>query len=327
MAYVPKWWGQAPISGLKVKEQQYRGNDGGYRPYMYDVTGLQRQGDTYIGPGGVRLDAKGRVVGQYYEGGAERTLGGAAGGGGGGGGGAGVPGIPGASVMGQQVAAGLAEYKKALARLNQNRLGTLTQFGYRGEIDPTNGVLKNMSVDATNPYGVYQGLRRNNAFQFEDLRDARLARGLGSKGLGAQGLDRARHEWGAADTSMAQALTGALSGFDEQQQSAWQGYQNMLWQMQQEAARSAAEDGDFGYPYDGAGAGDAGAGMASADPTWSFDPQAFGGASKRPKAKLAKKIAASQGRGIGRRPANIVQGNKKKAKLVRRVAATRRGGV
>lgn len=166
----------------------------------------------------------------------------------GGGGGAGGPGdIPGASVMGQQVAAGLAEYKKALARLNQNRTGTLTQYGYAGEIDPETGVLKNMRVDSSNPFGVYQGMRRNNAFQYSDLRDQRMERGLGAKGLGAQGMDRARYEWGAADTAMAQALTGTLSGFDQQQQGAWQDYQNLLWQMQLEAARAAADEGDYGY--------------------------------------------------------------------------------
>lgn len=81
MAGIPGWWGQAPIAGLRVIEPQYRGSNGSYRPYMYDVSGLPRATawDGYVGPGGVKLDPHGRELGQYYEGGSERVNGGVAG--------------------------------------------------------------------------------------------------------------------------------------------------------------------------------------------------------------------------------------------------------
>jgi hypothetical protein len=175
-----------------------------------------------------------------------------------GGGGGGVS-IPGAAVYGQTAAAGLAEYKKALARLNQNRQSTLTQYGYAADIDPETGVMKNQRVDSSNPYGLYQGARRNNALQYLQLRDAAAERHLGGRGLGAQGISDARYGWGAADTAMAQALTQTQSGYDQEQQSAWQVYQNLLWQLELEAARAAAANGSYGY-YDDGGDGGGGGG-------------------------------------------------------------------
>jgi hypothetical protein len=172
-------------------------------------------------------------------------------------GGAGAPaaggggGIPGSPVYAQTAAEGLAAYKKALARLNQNRQNTLTQFGYAGDIDPEAGTLKNMRVDSSNPYGLYQNLRRGNAKSYEALRAAAAERRIGSKGLGAQGVSDARHEWGAADASMAQALTGNISGYDAQQQDAWQVYQNLMWQLQLEAARAAAAAAEYGGGWGG----------------------------------------------------------------------------
>ena len=172
---------------------------------------------------------------------------------GGGGGGGAVAGIPGAAVRAQMQAQGLAEYKKALARFNQNRQNTLTQYGYAADIDPEQGVLKNMRVDSSNPYGLYQNLRRNNARQYTTLRDASMERRIGSKGLGAQAVSDARHEWGAADTAMGQALTQTLSGVDTEQQGAWQAYQNLVWQLELEAAREAAEAARFAAMNSGGG--------------------------------------------------------------------------
>lgn len=218
------------------------------------------------------------------------TLGGSSGGSSGGaaGGASGEGGIPGASVIAQGAAQGLAEYKRALARLNQNRLGTLTESGYTGEIDPETGVLKNMRVDSSNPYGTYQKMRYGNARDSDALRDASMERGIGSKGLGAQSRAAARFAWGAADTAMAQGLSRTLSGFDEQQQGAWQQYQNLLWQLEMEAMRAAAESGDYGG-WDGGGEGEADVFGDPLDAGGLGDPFApLGNASA---AQLAKAIA------------------------------------
>lgn len=194
--------------------------------YQYDDRGLDLSGRKAENIQGLRGADENFVDGQVSY---------ASGGGGGGGGG-----IPGSAVIGQTAAQGLAEYKKALARLNQNRTNTLTRYGYTAQVDPETGVLTNQRVDSMNPYGIYQGLRRKNAMEYSSLRDAAAERHLGGKGLGAQGISDARYGWGLADTGMAQDLMQTLGGFDQEQQGAWSSYQNLLWQLELEAARQAA---------------------------------------------------------------------------------------
>ncbi len=221
--------------------------------YQYDDRGLDLSGRQAQSISGLRGADENFVDGQLS----------VAGGGGGGGGG-----IPGAAIYGQTAAAGLAEYKKALARLNQNRQSTLTQYGYAADIDPETGVMKNQRVDSSNPYGLYQGARRNNALQYLQLRDAAAERHLGGRGLGAQGISDARYGWGAADTAMAQSLTQTESGYDQEQQSAWQVYQNLLWQLELEAARAAAANGSYGYYDDGGDGGDGGGDYAGSQDSY-----------------------------------------------------------
>ena len=137
-------------------------------------------------------------------------------------------------------AEGLAQYKKALARFNQQRQNTATQYGYKVDVNPDDGTVSNMRVDSANPYGIYQTLRHNNAVQYRDLRDQAFDRGLGGKGLGAQPVSEARFSWGSADAAMAQALTQTMQGFDQGQQDAYQQYQNLLWQIELERVRELA---------------------------------------------------------------------------------------
>lgn len=183
--------------------------------------------------------------------------------GGGGGGGGGDAGIPGAAVLAQMGAQGLAEYKKAVARYNQQRLNTMTQYGYTGDVNPDTGVVANMRVDPHNPYGTYQTMRYNNAVNYAQIRDQAFDRGLGGRGLGAQGIEHARFQWGSADAAMAQALQQTLTGFDQGQQDAHQTYQNLLWQIELERIREAAQQAQF-PPYSGGGGG-GGGGAAGPD--------------------------------------------------------------
>lgn len=273
----------------QVKNPGSRGSDA-----RFDTGMMRPTGDGRLTDGSYFYDAEGRDLG----GRAKEWINGLPGeddnGGGGGGGG-----FAGAAVMGQMVAQGLAEYKKALARMNQNRQNTLTQYGYAGDIDAETGVMKNMRVDGSNPFGIYQKLRRGNAQQFEGLRDASMERGLGRKGLGAQGVSNARWQWGEADTSMAQALTGTMSGYDETQQAAWQTYQNLLWQAQLEAARSSDPGGGYdpGDYYDEGG-----------DPGTSPVIQYVGANMAGLRAQAAKQQAAAKKPApktqVGRAPAN-----------------------
>lgn len=181
--------------------------------------------------------------------------------GGGGGGGGGDAGIPGASQLAEMAAQGLAEYKKAVARYNQQRNQTMTTYGYKGQVDPETGVVSNMVVDPHNPYGTYQTMRYNNAVNYAQLRNAAFDRGLGGRGLGAQDVEHARFQWGSADAAMAQSLQQTLFGYDAGQQDAHQTYQNLLWQIELERIREAAANAQFPQ-YSGGGGGDAGGGDA-----------------------------------------------------------------
>lgn len=253
--------------------------------YQYDDRGLDLSGRKAQQIAGLRGADENFVDGQVSY---------ASSGGGGGGG------IPGSAVIGQTAAQGLAEYKKALARLNQNRTNTLTRYGYTAEVDPETGVLKNQRVDSMNPYGIYQGLRRKNAMEYSSLRDAAAERHLGGKGLGAQGISDARYGWGLADTGMAQDLMQTLGGFDQEQQGAWSSYQNLLWQLELEAARQAAMNW-------GGGGGDGG------DDEWVDTGDPFTNASPNVAAEWAK-AAAAQNALITKAAQQKVAASKKKKK-------------
>lgn len=207
--------------------------------YHYDMNGLSTDRPNQPVSGLPPADASESYnvqTGQF-------SAGGPLGGGGGGGGG-----IPGAAVLAQMGAEGLAQYKKALARFNQQRQNTATQYGYKVDVDPEQGTVSNMRVDSANPYGIYQTLRHNNAVQYRDIRDQAFDRGLGGKGLGAQGVSEARFSWGSADAAMAQALTQTMQGFDQGQQDAYQQYQNLLWQIELERVRELANQMPTWYP-------------------------------------------------------------------------------
>jgi hypothetical protein len=220
----------------------------------YDISGLTQVAPGVFTDGVYQYDANGLdLSGRHAENiaglpGADEhdqfgNLSTGSGGGGGGGGG-----IPGAAVLAQMGAEGLAQYKKALARFNQQRQNTATQYGYKVDVDPEQGTVSNMRVDSANPYGIYQTLRHNNATQYRDLRDQAFDRGLGGKGLGAQGVSEARFSWGSADAAMAQALTQTMQGFDQGQQDAYQQYQNLLWQIELERVRELSQNMPVYYP-------------------------------------------------------------------------------
>jgi hypothetical protein len=224
----PGWWGQAPISGLRVKEQQYRGSDGGYRPYMYDMAGLQRSTnwDGYIGPNGEKFDSKGRIWGQYYEGGAERTLGGAPGAAGFGG----SP-IPGAGTYGEQMAIAQKAYDNAIAQAKARK----TQQFRMG------GLLENGTVDPLSRYGTYQSMLQGQGADLDQLLESSYQRGIGGRGLGNQGERLARYQ---------QALQNL--GFQREVSSWNQDYANSITQAELErrdrmvAALQAARDNAYG---------------------------------------------------------------------------------
>lgn len=153
--------------------------------------------------------------------------------------------IPGAS--GYLGAALLAKraYQNALASVNQRRQSTLSQYGYKGSVD-AHGQLGDFSVDAFNPYGQYQQIRRSNAMQSQDLYGQDMERGLGSGGgLAAQDQSNMRYGFGMTDKTMGQGLGDTLGGYANELTNAAYSRDAALWQAQQAAASSAADSGSF----------------------------------------------------------------------------------
>lgn len=107
---------------------------------------------------------------------------------------------------------------------------------------------------------------------------------------------------------MAQALTQTMSGYDESQQDAHQSYQNLLWQLELEAARAAAERSDYGDYYedddDGGGGGelslapDRDFGFGNIDP---YLAQRAKAAKKQVAKKKSKDIKTGKNRNAGGR--------------------------
>lgn len=147
--------------------------------------------------------------------------------------------VPGASGYESATLAAKTAYQNALTRLNQERGDTLRQYGYAGDIDPTSGVVNNVRVDAGLPYGAYQQERQQHASQYENQRNATAERGIGRAGLAARSLMGLRNQFGADDAQLGQGLSGAISGFQDQQNTATYQKDSALADAQLQAARDA----------------------------------------------------------------------------------------
>lgn len=152
--------------------------------------------------------------------------------------------VPGATGYEAASLAATTAYEKALARLNQERQDTLRQYGYGGSIDPATGVVTNVHVDANLPYGAYQTARQTHADAYEAARQSAQDRGIHG-GLANQGLTRLRRGFGAEDAQMGTALTGALGGFQDQQNTAAYARDSALADAQIQAARDAIQQQMF----------------------------------------------------------------------------------
>jgi hypothetical protein len=153
--------------------------------------------------------------------------------------------VPGTGNVAQAYLQGKQLYGNALIKYNQERTSTAQGFGYQGDIDPTTGVMTNLRVDQTNPYGAYQMNRRAHADQWDALRQQNASRRIGGKGLGAQAQSDARFVWGGEDAAQAQDFIGRLAGIDQGQQQAYQGWQDTYWNALAQQTRDAIEQQRF----------------------------------------------------------------------------------
>lgn len=132
-----------------------------------------------------------------------------------------------------------AAYQNALAQINQNRQATLQQYGYMGTIDPHSGTISKLGTDPNNQYGEYQAMLNTHAANQETALANAAARGLGTGGLGAQGVTADHRSFGADSAQLGANLMNALMGFQSQQTQAQTTMDDTLWQAELAAAQQA----------------------------------------------------------------------------------------
>jgi hypothetical protein len=142
--------------------------------------------------------------------------------------------IPGADQYASAEVMANNAYNSALAQLNQNRLNTLTQYGYTGNIDPKTGVLSGVQVDTHSMNGQLQQLLHADALDDQSNQFAAEDRGLHG-GLGNQIADAGRYQHGVDATSLGTGLEQQLSDYQDQQQGDAETRDNVLWQAPQAA--------------------------------------------------------------------------------------------
>lgn len=149
--------------------------------------------------------------------------------------------IPGASSYASAEVMANNAYNAALTRLNQNRLNTLTQYGYTGTVDPTSGVLSGVQVDPNAVHGQLQDLLHGQAV--EDMQAAQSGEDRGLLGgLAHQAGTEARFQHASQSDQLGQNLTQQLSDYQGQQQDAAEQRNAALWQAEQDAANQATSD-------------------------------------------------------------------------------------
>lgn len=151
---------------------------------------------------------------------------------------------PGSAQAGQDYAGANDAYRRALIRFNSQRTGLLRQYGYAGDINPENGMMTNLRVDAGNMHGGLQELLHNQALEDQNAQYAAEDRGLHG-GLAHQAESELHYLHGGQSSALAQSLFGNLSGLDSQQLDAKSTLDQALWQLTHSAASDAVTNGDY----------------------------------------------------------------------------------
>lgn len=132
-------------------------------------------------------------------------------------------------------------YNNALAQINQNRLNTLSSYGYTGSIDPTSGTITGVHVDPNAMHGQLQDLLHQQAVEDMQAHLGNEDRGLVG-GLAKQGLSELHFQHGSQDAGIGTSLESALNDLQGQQQSATETRDAALWQAEQAAADQATQN-------------------------------------------------------------------------------------
>jgi len=152
--------------------------------------------------------------------------------------------IPDPAVYEGETAQALQAYQNALAAISARRANTLQNYGMTAKVDP-NGNLQNYGIDPNNQYGAIQQLLGSEGSQITQLQHNSLDRGLGLKGLGAQGVTQARLAGGQAQQQLGSQFTGEIGQEASDQLQAGSQYQAARLQAQRDAIVSAIQNGWF----------------------------------------------------------------------------------
>jgi hypothetical protein len=160
----------------------------------------------------------------------------------------------GAAAGAQNYAGANDAYQRALIRFNSQRTGLLKQYGYKGTVDPTTGMMSNLGVDSGNVHGSLQTLLGQQAGEDQNALYGAEDRGLHG-GLANQAETSLHSLHGGQSSALGQSLFDSLSGLDSQQLDAKGALDAALWQMQHQATTDAVNTGDFNPAGDGSGSG------------------------------------------------------------------------
>lgn len=152
--------------------------------------------------------------------------------------------IPDPVVYEGETAQALQAYQNALSAIAARRANTLQNYGMTAHVD-ANGNLTNYGIDPNNQYGAIQSLLSNEGSQLQALQHNAMDRGIGLKGLGAQPINQARFQGGAAQQQLGQQFVGEIGQEASDQYGATNAYNAAKLQAQRDAIVSAIQNGYF----------------------------------------------------------------------------------
>lgn len=152
--------------------------------------------------------------------------------------------IPDPAVYEGETAAALQAYQNALAAIGARRASTLQNYGMTAKVD-ANGNLVNYGIDPNNQYGQIQQLLGGEGQQISALQHNAMDRGLGLKGLGAQGESQARFQGGLAQQNLGRQFVGEIGQEASDQYQATSAYSAAKLQAQRDAIAQAIQNSWF----------------------------------------------------------------------------------
>lgn len=138
-------------------------------------------------------------------------------------------------------------YTRAVASVGARRGSTLSQYGFKANGFDDSGNPLGLEVDPTSTYGAYQSLLDKQAHDSMDAEEAGAGRGF-TGGLANQAEGRLRYTQGGERLNLGSGLLGSLGSLSQELLGAKTTRDQAIYQAQLDAARLAADQGNW-TPY------------------------------------------------------------------------------